>query len=74
MLRGRVGVGNFGKVGVGHFTSDSATLFFSVIDRNVFDMTKKIVISVRMSDKYRLINTATASLNTTVRQMTAMFQ
>jgi len=53
------------------FSDSYPVLFFSVIDRNVFEMTKKIVISVR---EYRLMKTVMASFGTTVRQMTEMFQ
>ena len=51
--------------------------FFSVLDRNVFEITEKNqVISVRMSENIppRLMNTVMASFNTTVQQLTELSQ
>ena len=48
--------------------------FFSVTDRNVFEMTEKILSHFGQNVwSYKLMNTATASYNTVVRQMTNMF-
>jgi len=50
-------------------------LFFSVIDGNAFQMTEKKLSHFGQNvSKYRLMNTVTASFNTTVRQMTEMSQ
>jgi len=48
--------------------------FFLVIDRNVFEMTEKLSHFGQNFWKYRPRNTVAASFNTTVRQMTKMFQ
>ena len=47
-------------------------LFFAVIDRNVFEMTKNLSHFGQNVWKYKITNTVTASFDTTVRQMTEM--
>jgi len=50
------------------------TAVCSVLDRNVFEMTEKNCHFDQNVWKYRLMNTCTASFDTTVRQMTEMSQ
>jgi len=50
------------------------TVFFSVIDQNVFEMTKKISHFGHNVWKCRLMNTVMASFHTTAKQMTKMSQ
>jgi len=64
------------KVREQSFTSEEAFVgvyFFSVIDRNVFEITEKLSHFGQNFCKCRLKYTVTASFYTTLRQMTEMF-
>jgi len=68
---------SFVQVGIEKRFSKTAThelsWFFSVVDRNIFEMTEKDCHFGQNVLKYRLKNTFLASFNATVKHMTEMF-